>query len=140
MSELALVIGNKNYSSWSLRPWLALRHAGIAFTERLIPLFDENWKDAIAAVSPSKRVPVLLHDGHTIWETLAILEYVHELFPDAGLWPANRAARAEARAISCEMHAGFSAIRNRMPMNLRRSDLKGKGTGDGCAGGHRQGL
>ena len=131
MSELTLVIGNKNYSSWSLRPWLALRHAGIAFTERLIPLFDENWKDAISAVSPSLRVPVLLHDGHAIWETLAILEYVHELFPEAGLWPADRAARAEARAISCEMHAGFPAIRNRMPMNLRRSDLKGKGRGTG---------
>ena len=74
MTDLSLVIGNKNYSSWSLRPWLALRNAGIRFGERLIPLSDENWRAAIAAVSPSRRVPVLLHGARTVWETLAILE------------------------------------------------------------------
>ena len=133
MNDLTLVIGNKNYSSWSLRPWLALRNAGIPFTERLLLLFDENWKEAIAAVSPSGRVPVLLHGERTIWETLAILEYAHELFPEAGLWPADRDARAMARAVANEMHAGFAALRTHMPMNLRRLDLEGKGRGPGVA-------
>ncbi len=131
MSELTLVIGNKNYSSWSLRPWLAMRHAGIPFHERLLLLFDENWKEAIAAVSPSGRVPVLLHGARTVWETLAILEYVNELYPDAGLWPEDRDVRAEARAVASEMHAGFGALRTHMPMNLRRRDLTGKGRGPG---------
>ena len=85
MSDLTLVIGNKNYSSWSLRAWLALRHAGIPFAERLIPLWEEDWEEAIAIVSPSRRVPVLLHGERTVWETLAILEYAHELVPEAGL-------------------------------------------------------
>ena len=133
MSELTLVIGNKNYSSWSLRPWLALRHADIPFTEKLLLLSGENWEKAIAAVSPSRRVPVLLHGERTIWESLAILEYVHELFPEAGLWPEDRDARAMARSIACEMHAGFAALRTCMPMNLRRTDLKGKGRGPGVA-------
>ena len=134
MGDLTLVIGNKNYSSWSLRPWLAMRHAGIPFEERLLLLFDENWKEAIARFSPSGRVPVLLHGGRRVWETLAILEYVNELFPDAGLWPPDRDARAHARAIANEMHAGFTALRNQMPMNLRRGDLKGKGCGPGVDG------
>ncbi len=114
MSDLTLVIGNKNYSSWSLRPWLALRHAGIPFEERLLLLSGENWKEAIAAVSPSGRVPVLLHGERTVWETLAIIEYANELFPEAGLWPEDRATRATARAIANEMHAGFTALRNHM--------------------------
>ena len=97
MCSLTLVIGNKNYSSWSLRPWLALRHAGIPFTERLIPLSDENWDEAITGVSPSRRVPVLLHGEGTIGESLAILEYVHELFPDAGL--RRMARRGASRAL-----------------------------------------
>ena len=133
MSTLTLVIGNRNYSSWSLRAWLALRHAGIPFTERLIPLWEEGWDAAIAALSPSRRVPVLLHGERTVWESLAILEYAHELHPEAGLWPADRDARAVARAVACEMHAGFSALRTHMPMNLRRRDLKGKGRGPGVA-------
>ena len=131
MDDLTLVIGNKNYSSWSLRPWLAMRHAGIPFEERLILLFDENWKESVAKVSPSGRVPALLHGGRTVWETLAILEYVNELFPGAGLWPSDRGARAHARAVASEMHAGFTALRSHMPMNLRRGDLKGKGRGPG---------
>ena len=133
MSDLTLVIGNRNYSSWSLRAWLALRHAGIPFRERLIRLSHEGWEEAIAALSPSRRVPVLLHGGRTVWESLAILEYAHELHPEAGLWPADRDARAQARAVACEMHAGFSALRTHMPMNLRRRDLKGKGRGPGVA-------
>ena len=131
MSDLTLVIGNRNYSSWSLRPWLALRNAGIPFDERLLLLSGENWREAIAAVSPSGRVLVLLHGARTVWETLAILEYVHELYPEAGLWPEDRDARAEARAVACEMHAGFGALRTHMPMNLRRRDLEGKGRGPG---------
>ena len=118
MSDLTLIIGNKNYSSWSLRPWLALRHAGIPFDERLLLLFDENWKEAIAAVSPSGRVPVLLHGERTVWETLAIIEYANELFPDAGLWPGPR----HGRAIANEMHAG--ALRNHMPMNRGASPTR----------------
>ena len=133
MSDLTLVIGNRNYSSWSLRAWLALRHAGIPFRERLIRLSHEGWDAAIAALSPSRRVPVLLHGERTVWESLAILEYAHELHPEAGLWPADRDARAQARAVACEMHAGFSALRTHMPMNLRRRDLKGKGRGPGVA-------
>jgi len=131
MSNLTLVIGNKNYSSWSLRPWLAMRYAGIPFDERLLRLFDGQWKEAITAVSPSGRVPVLLHGERTVWETLAILEYVNELFPEAGLWPSDRDARAQARAVANEMHAGFIALRTHMPMNLRRRDLKGKGRAPG---------
>ena len=131
MSKFTLVIGNKNYSSWSLRPWLALRHAGIPFDERLLLLFDEDWEEAVAAVSPSGRVPVLLHGDRTIWETLAIVEYVNELFPDAGLWPEEPGARAHARAVANEMHAGFTAVRGHMPMNLRRPDLAGRGRGPG---------
>ena len=134
MSDLTLIIGNKNYSSWSLRPWLALRHAGIPFDERLLLLFDENWKEAIAAVSPSGRVPVLQHGERIVWETLAIIEYANELFPDAGLWPEDREVRATARAIANEMHAGFTALRNHMPMNLRRLDLKERGRGPGVDG------
>ena len=101
--------------------------------ERLIPLWEEDWEEAIAALSPSRRVPVLLHGERTVWESLAILEYAHELHPEAGLWPADRDARAQARAVACEMHAGFSALRTHMPMNLRRRDLKGKGRGPGVA-------
>ena len=133
MSTLTLVIGNRNYSSWSLRAWLALRHAGIPFTERLIPLWEEDWEEAIGTISPSRRVPVLFDGGRAVWESLAILEYAHELVPEAGLWPADRDARAVARAVACEMHAGFPALRTHMPMNLRRRDLKGKGRGPGVA-------
>ena len=115
MGDLTLVIGNKNYSSWSLRPWLAMRHSDIPFEERLILLFDENWEESIARVSPSRRVPVLLHCERRVWETLAILEYINELFPNAGLWPSDRDARAHARAIANEMHAGFTALRTKCP-------------------------
>ena len=89
MSTLTLAIGNRNHSSWSLRAWLALRHAGIPFTERPIPLWEEDWEEANGTVSPSRRVPVLFDDGRAIWESLAILEYAHELVPEAGLWPAE---------------------------------------------------
>ena len=126
MSELTLVIANKTYSSWSLRPWLALKHVGTAFDEAIIPLRQPETAPKIAQWSPAGKVPVLRHGDVTIWESIAILEYLAELFPDANLWPADPAARAHARAISAEMHAGFTALRSNMPMNLRRH-LPGRG-------------
>lgn len=114
-----LVIGNKNYSSWSLRAWLALRAAGLDFEELRIPLYVAGAQQAILRHSPAGKVPIL-HDGDvTVWDSLAICEYAAECAPQAGLWPAERAARAHARAISAEMHAGFAALRSALPMNLR---------------------
>ena len=115
-----LVIGNRNYSSWSLRPWIAMRVAGIEFSEEMIPLDQPETKGRIAAHSPAGRVPVLHHGDLTVWESLAILEYVAETWPDAQLWPAAPAARALARAVASEMHAGFHALRAHCPMNMRR--------------------
>jgi glutathione S-transferase len=120
MEKLTLVIANKAYSSWSLRPWLALKHAGAAFDEVVIPLRQPDTPANIAKWSPAGKVPVLRHGDVTIWESIAILEYLAELFPNAGLWPADRAARAHARTISAEMHAGFVALRSHFNMNLRR--------------------
>jgi glutathione S-transferase len=125
-----LVIGNKNYSSWSLRGWLAMALTKAPFEERLIPIYEDDWDDEIAAVSPTRKVPVLIDEGRTVWESLAIIEYLGERHPDAGLWPADVGARAVARAVSAEMHAGFAAVRTHMPMNLRKS-LPGKGRGPG---------
>lgn len=119
-----LVIGNKNYSSWSLRPWLLLREAGIDFTEQRIVLDEPGTASALAAVSPSGRVPVLLIDGEVIWDSLAIAETVAERYPDRHLWPADPAARAHARSVSAEMHAGFPALRQQMPMNCRAMGRK----------------
>ncbi|MEJ8574340.1 glutathione S-transferase family protein [Microbaculum marinum] len=117
---LQLVIGNKNYSSWSLRPWLAMRHLEIPFEEILIPLDQDDTKTRILAHSPGGKVPVLKDGDVTVWESLSILEYLAETFPDRGLWPDDVAARAHARTVSCEMHAGFSALRSACPMNLRK--------------------
>jgi glutathione S-transferase len=120
-----LFIGNKNYSSWSLRPWLALRWAGISFEERLIPLggpgYGKSRIPEVVAVSPSGRVPALdLGGGVTIWDSLAICEWAAEQAPSAGLWPADPSARAVARSVTCEMHSGFAAIRRDLGMNIRR--------------------
>jgi len=118
---LKLVIGNKNYSSWSMRPWLALRANNIPFEEIFIPLYtDQADKDRILSVSKSGKVPALIDGDVTVWDSLAIIEYLAERFPDAKLWPADRAARAHARAISAEMHSGFMALRNECGMNLNR--------------------
>lgn len=120
MSEPTLVIGNKNYSSWSLRPWLALRVAGIPFKEVRIPLYEPGTAAALAPWSPSGLVP-LLQDGELkVWDSLAICEYLAECHPDRGLWPEDRTARAVARSVSAEMHAGFSGLRTAMSMNIRR--------------------
>jgi glutathione S-transferase len=126
MAEFTVVIGNKNYSSWSLRGWLMARIAGIEFDEIVIPLDLPDTQTAIRKHSPSGRVPVLLHRGLAVWESLAIAEYLNDLKPEAGLWPASAAARAHARSISTEMHAGFLDLRNNMPMNIRAS-YPGKG-------------
>jgi glutathione S-transferase len=115
---LQLIIGNKNYSSWSLRPWLAMKVAGISFEETLISLDASDFKAQVRALSGAGKVPVLI-DGETcVWESIAILEYLAEKFPR--LWPAQERARAHARAIAAEMHAGFLPLRRHLPMNVRR--------------------
>jgi len=123
MAPPILTIGNKNYSSWSMRPWLALKWAGIAFEERIIPLGPRGLgpNPAIVAVSPTGTVPVLeLADGTKIWDSLSICEWAHEHAPMAKLWPQDAHARALARSAVCEMHSGFAALRQAFPMNLRR--------------------
>ncbi|MGE0213938.1 MAG: glutathione S-transferase family protein [Parvibaculaceae bacterium] len=120
MAKLHLVVGNKNYSSWSFRPWLALKVARLPFTEEVIPLDQPGTKKAILAHSPAGRVPVLHHGKISVWESLAILEYLADAFPDAGFWPRSKVARALARSVSNEMHAGFMALRSACPMNMRR--------------------
>jgi glutathione S-transferase len=124
MSKPTLVIGNKNYSSWSMRPWLALRWAAIDFDELLIPLGGQGYGQsripAVLAHSPSGRVPVLEIGALRVWESLAICEWAAEERPDAGLWPDQRDARAVCRSAACEMHAGFSALRRDFSANIRR--------------------
>jgi glutathione S-transferase len=120
MSKLHLIIGNKNYSSWSLRPWLAMTMAGLPFRETVIPLDMPDTKQQIAEHSQAGRVPVLHHGKLVIWDSLAILEYLAETFPEKKLWPVGKTARAVARAVANEMHSGFSALRNACPMNIRR--------------------
>jgi len=121
---MKLVIGNKNYSSWSFRPWIAMTALGIPFEEILIPfgtpLGNPDFKARLAAYTPTGLVPVLIDGDVHVWETLAIMEYLAERFPNRQLWPEDRQARAHARAISSEMHAGFSALRGECPMNIRR--------------------
>ncbi|WP_431857023.1 glutathione S-transferase family protein [Azospirillum sp.] len=121
MADLTLVIGNKAYSSWSLRPWLALRHIGVPFAETLVPLRQPDSRERILAHAPSGKVPMLRHGERTIWDSLAICEYLAETFPDARLWPDDAYARAVARSVSAEMHSGFVSLRTTMPMDLKRS-------------------
>lgn len=116
--SLTLVIGNKNYSSWSMRPWIAMKAAGISFEEVLIPLYLEGSAEKILKYSPAGKVPIL-HDGDLkIWDSLSILEYLAEKFPDKNLWPKDAAARALARSVSAEMHSGFQPLRQHCTMNL----------------------
>ena len=126
MAPYTLVIGNKNYSSWSLRPWLVMKHAGISFDEVRIPLYQGDYKARITSYSQAGRVPVLIAGSVTVWDSLAICEYLAEHHPQAQLWPADAATRAHARAISAEMHSGFQALRSNMFMNVR-SSLPGVG-------------
>ncbi len=120
MPDLELFIGNKNYSSWSFRPWIALTHKRIPFRENLVPFDFEAGNPDFAAFSPSRKVPVLKDGDLTVWDSLAILEYAAERFPQSGLWPEEGPARAKARSVSAEMHSGFSALRGACPMNMRR--------------------
>ncbi len=131
---LKLVIANKNYSSWSLRGWLAMKLTGAPFEEIVVPLRVPETRELIMRHSPSGKVPCLIDGDVTVWETLAIIEYLAEKFPAAGLWPSEAGARAHARAISSEMHAGFMMLRKAMPMNIRES-LPGYGMAlDGVQG------
>ncbi|CAN5481498.1 glutathione S-transferase family protein [soil metagenome] len=121
---MQLYIANKNYSSWSLRPWLLMTHAGIAFEEVRLRLNFEagsDFKEALSHVAPTGRVPVLIDEGFAVWDTLAIAEYLAEKFPALHLWPADTQARARARSLCAEMHAGFGALRNNFPMNIEAS-------------------
>lgn len=120
--SLKLVIGNKNYSSWSMRPWLAMRANNIAFEEIFVPLYTDNKadKDRILGFSAAGKVPTLIDGNITVWDSLAIIEYLAERFPDKKLWPEDRAARAHARSISAEMHSGFLPLRGECGMNLHR--------------------
>ena len=118
--SLTLVIGNKNYSSWSMRPWLALAHHKVPFEEIVINIYADDAKKRILEHSPAGKVPILKDGNVTIWDTLAILEYLADKFPGLHLWPKDPAMRAHARSVSAEMHSGFQALRQATPMNLKR--------------------
>jgi glutathione S-transferase len=115
-----LALGNKLYSSWSMRPYVLLKALGIAFTETVIPMYREDTKARMLEFAPTGMVPSLRHDGVTVWESLAIMEYVAETYPEAGVWPKDKAMRAHARSAASEMHAGFQALRSNCPVNLSR--------------------
>ncbi len=125
MIRLRLAIGNKNYSSWSMRPWVLMKQAGIDFEELKLRFdsfdADSQFKAAVARLSPAGRVPVLLDGDLAVWDTLAIAEYLAESFPDRQLWPCDKAARARARSVCAEMHSGFSSLRSHFPMNIEAS-------------------
>src|SRR5262249_45981819 len=117
---LKLIIGNKNYSSWSFRPWIAMKVAGVAFEEEVISLDAKEFKPRLSKISGTGKVPALVDGEVHVWESLAILEYLADKFPEARLWPADPAARAHARAVAAEMHAGFVPLRRHLPMNMWR--------------------
>ncbi|MBA3594969.1 MAG: glutathione S-transferase family protein [Polaromonas sp.] len=129
---LRLYIANKNYSSWSMRPWVLLKQAGISFEEVMVRFgadpftAQSSFKQAVLAVSPGGRVPVLVDDGFAVWDTLAIAEYLAEKFPEKLLWPQDAKARARARSVCAEMHSGFGALRSACPMNIE-ADLSQTG-------------
>ena len=121
---LELYIGNKNYSSWSLRPWLLMTQSGIAFTERKLRLAweaESSFKRTLLKLAPTGRVPLLVDDGFAVWDTLAIVEYLAEKFPGKRIWPEGTRERARARSLCAEMHSGFGALRDRLPMNVELS-------------------
>ncbi|MDB5622226.1 MAG: glutathione S-transferase, partial [Devosia sp.] len=127
------LIGNRNYSSWSLRPWLVLAHFEIPFEDEVLQLVGEGFRDVLAQRSPTARVPVLIDGDLAVPETIAIIEYLADCFPDKRIWPEEQAQRALARAAAAEMHAGFGALRNHAPMNLRASH-PGRVSADAVAG------
>jgi glutathione S-transferase len=119
MAKLELYISNKNYSSWSMRPWVLARQAGIPFEERMHKFGDDGKPTAIAGVSPTRKVPLLTIDGEPVWDSLAICEALAELHPEKELWPRDTRARRMARSVCAEMHSGFQALRDNMVMNIR---------------------
>ncbi len=119
MADLTIYIGNKNYASWSLRAWLALKATGAPFEEVVIPILRPGSKETLLKYSPSGKVPALHHGEIVVWDSLAICGYLGDIFPTAGLWPAEPAAKATARSISAEMHSSFQALRSQFPMNIR---------------------
>jgi glutathione S-transferase len=126
MAQLTLVIGNKNYSSWSMRPWVLMKQLGIAFEEKKLRFHSNEWDAEIERWSPSRLVPVLWRGDQSVWDSLAIAEALNEWHPDKGVWPKDAAARAFARSAAAEMHSGFRDLRGSMPMNIRASH-PGKG-------------
>ena len=130
MAALTLVIGNKNYSSWSMRPWVLMKQLGIPFTEKRLRFHSAEWDAEIERWSPSRLVPVLWRGDQSVWDSLAIAEALHEWFPEKGVWPKDAAARAFARSAAAEMHSGFRDLRSSMPMNIRSSH-PGKGMNPG---------
>ncbi|WEK05896.1 MAG: glutathione S-transferase family protein [Candidatus Devosia phytovorans] len=116
---MKLLIGNRNYSTWSLRPWLVLKHFDIPFEDEVLQLSGEGWRENLAARSPTGKVPVLLDDDLVVPETIAIIEYLADSFPEKAIWPADRKQRALARAAAAEMHSAFGSLRSHAPMNLR---------------------
>ena len=131
--DAKLIIGNKNYSSWSMRPWIAMKVANIPFEETVISLDAPDFKAVVGPLSGTGKVPALIDGDVRVWESLAILEYLAEKFPKAGLWPTDGAARALARAVSNEMHAGFLPLRRLMPMNMWRPVIKRDLTSEAAA-------
>ena len=119
MAIAELTLSSKNYSSWSLRGWLLCRLAGLQVVEKLIALDDPENRAELLLLSPSVLVPRLTHEGASVWDTLAIAEYLHELYPDAGMYPVDRIARAHCRSVSGEIHSGFANLRSALPMNLK---------------------
>jgi glutathione S-transferase len=120
---MKLLIGNRNYSTWSLRPWLVLAHFGIPFEDEVLMLSGEGWRETLAERSPTGQVPVLIDGDLVVPETIAIIEYLADRFPDKPIWPADIRQRAMARAVSAEMHSSFMGLRNHAPMNLRASHV-----------------
>lgn len=125
-TDLSIILGNKSYSSWSLRAWLALKRCDVPFAEEVIPLYRDDSRDRLLAHSPAGKVPVLKDGDLIVWDSLAIVEYLAERFPEAGLWPREPTMRAVARAVCAEMHAGFAALRNSLPMDLRHAKRTAK--------------
>jgi len=124
MPDITIYLANKNYSSWSLRGWLALKQTGEPFDEIVVPMKRPDTRETMLRYSPTGLMPALKHGDILVWESLAICEYLAETFPAAGLWPADRAARAHARSVAAEMHAGFRALRQELPMNVRGASAK----------------
>jgi len=124
--SLKLLIGNKRYSSWSLRPWIAMKVLGVAFEEMLFPLYQPGSSEQVLKYSPTGKVPALIDGEIVVWESLAILDYLADRYPDIAMWPKDLAARGLARAVSAEMHAGFVPLRRQCPMNMMRDRAKSR--------------